>query len=115
MKSTNRSSPCRKRAARAKIQDILAKVRKGEDFAALARQYSQDPGSAASGGDLGFFGHGTMDKAFEDASFALKPGDVSEPVRSAFGCHIIKLDEIKGGQGKAFEEVRPQLERDLKR
>src|SRR3569623_921337 len=102
-------------AARAKIQDILAKVRKGEDFAALARQYSQDPGSAASGGALGFFGHGTMDKAFEAARFALKPGEVSEPVRSAFGFHIIKLDEIKGGQGKAFEEVRLQLERDLKR
>jgi len=102
-------------AARAKIQDILAKVRKGEDFAALARQYSQDPGSAASGGDLGFFGRGTMDKAFEDAAFALKPGEVSEPVRSAFGFHIIKLDEIKGGQGKTFEEVRLQLERDLKR
>lgn len=102
-------------AARAKAQEILARVRKGEDFAALARQFSQDPGSAASGGDLGFFGRGTMDKAFEDAVFALKPDEVSEPVRSAFGFHIIKLDEIKSGQGKPYEEVRAQLERDVQR
>lgn len=101
--------------ARAKAGEILARVRKGEDFAALAREFSQDPGSVNNGGDLGSFGRGTMDKAFEDAAFALKPGEVSEPVRSAFGFHIIKLDEIKGGQGKSFEEVRPQLERDLKR
>lgn len=102
-------------AARAKIEDILARVRKGESFADLAREFSQDPGSAQNGGDLGFFGRGIMDKAFEDASFALAVGEVSEPVRSAFGFHIIKLEAVQGGQSKPFEEVRAQLERELKR
>lgn len=102
-------------AARTKIQEILARARKGESFADLARHYSEDPGSAQNGGDLGFFSRGAMDKAFEDASFSLAEGEVSEPVRSAFGFHIIKLEGVRGGQSKPFEEVRAQLERDLKR
>lgn len=102
-------------AARTQIEGILARVRKGEDFAALAREHSQDPGSASEGGDLGYFGRGIMDKTFEDAAFALKPGEVSEPVRSAFGYHLIKLEEIKGGHGKSFDEVRAQLESELRR
>ncbi len=102
-------------AARTKAQDVLARVRQGGSFADLAREVSQDPGSAQNGGDLGFFGRGIMDKAFEDASFALAVGDVSEPVRSAFGFHIIKLEALRGGESKPFEEVRAQLERELKR
>jgi len=102
-------------AARTKIQEILAQVRKGESFADLARHYSEDTGSAQNGGDLGFFSRGAMDKAFEEASFALTEGQVSEPVRSAFGFHIIKLEAVRGGQSKPFEEVRAQLEQDLQR
>lgn len=109
------AKPAELDAARKKIDDILVRVRKGEDFAKLARDFSQDPGSAKEGGDLGFFGRGVMDKAFEDAVFSLQPGQVSEPVRSAFGFHIIKLEEIKSGQSKPFEEVRTQLERDIKK
>lgn len=109
------AKPAEVDTARKKLEDILARVRKDEDFAALAREFSQDPGSAKEGGDLGYFGRGVMDKAFEDTVYSLQPGQVSEPVRSAFGFHIIKLEEIKSGQGKPFEEVRAQLERDLKR
>jgi len=102
-------------AAKKKAEDILARIRKGESFADLAKKFSQDPGSAKQGGDLGFFGRGVMDKAFEKTAFDLKVGDVSEPVRSTFGFHLIKLEGIRGGKSKPFEEIRAQLEKDLKR
>lgn len=102
-------------AAKKKAEDLLGRIRKGESFADLAKQFSEDPGSAKEGGDLGFFGRGVMDKAFEQATFALKPGEVSEPVRSTFGFHIIKLKAVRGGERKPFEAVREQLEKDLKR
>lgn len=108
------ASPAEVEAAKKKAEDLLVRIRKGESFAELAKQYSQDPGSAQQGGDLGFFGRGTMDKAFEQAAFSLKPGEVSEPVRSTFGFHLIKLEEIRGGQRKPFEQVRGQIEHDLK-
>lgn len=95
--------------ARTKAQELLDQLRSGGDFAALAKQHSQDPGSAGQGGDLGFFGRGVMDKAFEDSAFALAPGEVSEPVRSAFGYHLIKVEELKGGDTKPFAEVRDQI------
>lgn len=101
-------------AAKKKAEDILARIRKGESFAELAKQYSQDPGSAKEGGDLGFFGRGVMDSAFEKAAFDLKVGEVSEPVRSTFGFHIIKLEGIRGGERKPYEQVRDQLEKDIK-
>ena len=102
-------------AAKKKAEDILARIRKGESFSELAKKFSQDPGSAKEGGDLGFFGRGVMDKAFEQAAYALKVGEVSEPVRSTFGFHIIKLEGIRGGQRKPFEQVRSEVERDIKR
>jgi peptidyl-prolyl cis-trans isomerase D len=95
--------------ARAQAEKLLSQVRAGISFADVARTSSQDPGSAAEGGDLGFFGRGVMDKAFEDAAFALQPGEVSELVRSAFGYHIIRLEEVRGGSTKSFAEVREQL------
>lgn len=82
--------------AEAEIRDLLAEIRAGGDFAALAESNSDDPGSAERGGDLGFFGRGRMVKPFEDAAFALDPGDVSEPVRSQFGWHVLKVEERKG-------------------
>ena len=109
------ASPEKVEIAEKKAEDILARIRKGESFAELAKKYSQDPGSAKEGGDLGFFGRGVMDKAFEKAAFALKVGEVSDPVRSTFGFHLIKLEGIRGGERKPFEQVRAQLEHDLKR
>jgi len=96
-------------AARAEAEKLLQQVRGGASFADVARKSSQDPVSAQEGGDLGFFGRGVMDKAFEEATFALKPGQVSELVRSAFGYHIIRLEAVRGGSTKAFAEVREQL------
>lgn len=96
-------------AARAEADKLLAQVRGGTPFADVARKSSQDPVSAAEGGDLGFFGRGVMDKAFEDATFALKPGEVSELVRSAFGYHIIRLETVRGGSTRPFVEVREQI------
>jgi parvulin-like peptidyl-prolyl isomerase len=81
------------KAARAKAEDLLKRVRAGEDFAALAKEFSDDPGSKAQGGDLGWFGRGQMIKEFEDAAFALKQGEVSGLVESPFGYHIIKVEE----------------------
>ncbi|GAB4299404.1 MAG: peptidylprolyl isomerase [Thiohalomonadaceae bacterium] len=96
-------------AARARAENLLGQIRAGASFADVARKESQDSVSAAEGGDLGFFGRGVMDKSFEDAVFALQPGQLSEPVRSAFGYHLIKLEAVRGGTTKPFAEVREQL------
>jgi parvulin-like peptidyl-prolyl isomerase len=93
------------KATRAKAEEVLRRVRAGEDFAGLAREFSEDPGSKAQGGDLGWFGRGTMVKPFEDAAFALKPNEVSGLVESPFGFHIIKLEERRGGANGQAEEV----------
>lgn len=98
-----------KQAARAKAEQVLAEVRQNPDaFAKLARKYSQDPGSAEKGGDLGVFGRGTMAKPFEDAVFSLRPGEISGIVESEFGYHIIKLTEVLGEQ-HSFETLRSQI------
>ncbi|MEW8290859.1 MAG: SurA N-terminal domain-containing protein [Candidatus Thiodiazotropha endolucinida] len=96
--------------AKAKIDALAERVRNRESFEELAKQNSQDPGSAASGGDLGFFGKGIMDPAFESAVYALQEGGVSEPVRTSFGFHLIKLTGIKDGTVKPFEEARTEIE-----
>ena len=83
-------SPDEEPAARAKAQDLMQQLQSGADFAQLARQHSDDPGSAAAGGDLGFFGRGKMMPEFEKAAFALKPGELSDPVVTPFGYHIIR-------------------------
>lgn len=97
-------------AARAKAEKLLAELRAGADFAALAREHSADPGSAAKGGDLGFFPKGKMVPAFEQAAFALKkPGDLSPVVPTQFGFHIIRLEGRKAATVKPFDEVKDQL------
>jgi peptidyl-prolyl cis-trans isomerase C len=93
------------KASRAKAEDILRRVRAGEDFTRLADQFTEDPSGKGRGGDLGWFGRGMMVKPFEDAAFALKPGEVSGIVESQFGYHIIKLEERRTAQGGAGEEV----------
>lgn len=104
-----------RKAARAKADDLLRQVRAGGDFAALAKANSQDPGSAGNGGDLGFFSRETMVKPFADAAFALKEGEVSEVVESEFGFHVIRLTGIKPGSQRSFDEVRPEIEAELRK
>jgi peptidyl-prolyl cis-trans isomerase D len=105
-----------KKKAKARADEIYAQVNKNpKDFAALAKQNSQDPGSAANGGDLGFFERGSMVKAFDDAVFSMKPGDISQPVETEFGYHIIRLAGIRAGKAKSFEEARPEIESELKK
>lgn len=98
-------------AVKNKAIELRKKLADGADFAKLAKEYSEDPGSAQEGGNMGFFGKGkTPDPAYEDAMFKLeKVGDISEPVLSAFGYHIIKLDEIREEKAKPFEEVKAEL------
>ncbi|MFL6253410.1 MAG: peptidylprolyl isomerase [Pyrinomonadaceae bacterium] len=91
------------KAQRAKIEGVLARIRAGEDFAKLANEVTEDPSGKGTGGDLGWFGRGVMVKPFEDAAFALKPGEVSGIFETVFGYHIVKLDERRT-QG-AGEEV----------
>ena len=104
-----------KATAKAKADDVLKQLRGGGDFAALAKKFSQDPGSAAQGGDLGTFGRGAMVKPFEDAAFTLKEGDISSLVESEFGFHIIKLVAIKGAKVKSFDEMRGDIEKEWKK
>jgi peptidyl-prolyl cis-trans isomerase D len=92
--------------AQNRAREVSSKVRApGADFAALARQYSEDPGSKDSGGELGWFPRGRMVKEFEDAAFRLSPGEVSEPIKSQFGYHILKLEGRKPGGLKTLAEV----------
>jgi peptidyl-prolyl cis-trans isomerase D len=105
-----------KKAARAKAEELLKAVKaKPASFADIARKNSQDPGSAAKGGDLDFFGRGAMVKVFEDAAFSMKKADISDLVESEFGYHIIQLTDIKSPKAQSFESLRPSLEADLKK
>lgn len=100
--------------AKAKIQHIQERLKKGEDFAKLAKEFSQDPGSAANGGDLGFAGRGVYDPAFEEALYALAPQQVSAPVRTSFGWHLIKLQGVQAPEVPTLASVRPRLEQQLR-
>src|SRR5882724_795492 len=105
-----------KRKARERAQAILSRLRASPgSFAEIAKKESGDPGSASQGGDLGFFSRGMMTRPFEDAVFGLKPGQISDLVESDFGFHIIKLTGVKPSKMKTLEEVRPEIERELKK
>ena len=104
-----------KAAARKKAEIALAALKTSPgDFARLAKEQSKDPGSAARGGDLGFFGKGMMVKPFEEVAFTLKPGETSGIVETDFGFHIIRVTEVKPAQVKPLEEVRADIEKDLR-
>ena len=102
--------------AKAKAEELLAIVKKAPDsFADVAKKNSQDPGSAVNGGDLDFFARKAMTKPFEDVAFALKKGEISKVVETEFGYHIIMLTDIKVPTQKTFDEIKPQLETELKK
>jgi peptidyl-prolyl cis-trans isomerase D len=105
-------------AALKKAQDVLAEANAGKDFAELAKQYSQDTGSSQKGGDLGWTERGNTDSAFaaiEEAEFSMKVGEIRGPVKSKFGYHIVKLDAIDPGHTRTFDEVRAELESQVRR
>ncbi|MBH1986450.1 MAG: SurA N-terminal domain-containing protein [Burkholderiales bacterium] len=105
------ASADQKKAARTKAEGLLAQIKQNPAvFAELARKNSDDPGSAVNGGDLDFFGRGAMVKAFDEAAFKLKKGEVSGLVETEYGFHIIQLTDVRGGQAQPFEAVRAQIE-----
>jgi peptidyl-prolyl cis-trans isomerase D len=112
VKVPGKGSPDDQRTALAKAQDIEKQIRDGKPFVDLAKEYSDDLGSKNQGGDLGWLDRGTTDEAFESALFALAKGEVSEPVLSSEGYHIIRLDDLRPGTTRTFEEVRPELARE---
>jgi peptidyl-prolyl cis-trans isomerase D len=101
------------KAALAKAAKVAEEARAGKDFAELARAQSDDVGSKAQGGDLGWIERGVTEPAFEDALYKLEPGKVSDPVRTDEGYHVILVREVQGEHVKPFEEVRADLEREL--
>ena len=103
----------KKAEARKKIRDVQQKVQKGEDFAELAKTYSEGP-SAPKGGDLDFFGRGQMVKPFEDAAFSLKPNETSGIVETQFGYHLIKVVDKQPSQMVAYADVKDRIDKHLK-
>jgi len=108
------ASPEDDQKAKERAKAVLAKAKKGEDFSKLAAQYSEDS-SKDSGGDLGYFGRGRMVKPFEEAAFALKAGQISDPVRSQFGYHIIKVEARREAKRLSLAEAKEWVEKDLTR
>lgn len=104
------ATPSQRDSVKEAANKLLQRVRAGEKFDELARQHSQDPGSAARGGDLGFFERGQMVAAFDSAAFALQPGQISDLVATPFGYHIIKVEER---QAPSLEEIGPQFRQQL--
>ncbi|MEF9427425.1 MAG: peptidylprolyl isomerase, partial [Candidatus Mariimomonas ferrooxydans] len=96
-----------------KAEEILKRIKAGEDFAELATEFSEDKGSKGKGGNLGFFPRDRMAKPFEDAAFSLKPGEVSDIIETKFGYHIIKLEERKEAKQQSFEDVKKETKNAL--
>jgi len=115
IKADKSASAEQRAAAKAKAESLLDAARKNpKGFAELARMNSEDPGSAANGGDLDFFGRGAMVKPFEDAAFTLKVGEITPVVESDFGYHVIQLTGVRGGEKKTFDTVRPEIAEEIK-
>jgi len=102
--------------ARERAQQIVAQLRKApQSFPEVARKSSQDPGSAARGGDLGFFGRGAMIKGFDEAVFSMKPGEITGPVQTEAGFHVIQLNAVRGGGGAGFDQLRTKVEDEMRK
>ena len=101
-------------AVKKEAESVLAKVKAGEDFAGLAKKYSQDDANKDKGGDLDYFGRGVMAKEFEDAAFSLAPGQVSDLVKTQFGFHIIKVVDKKAASSRPLDQVREQIANEIK-
>ena len=99
---------------RAQAQKVLDEAKKGKDFGELAKKYSQDEASAKKGGELGFFSSKQMDPAFSSAAFALKPGEISDLVKTSYGFHIIKSEEVTEARTAPLEEVKGEIEKAIK-
>ncbi len=116
IKTDKDTSSADKAKAKARAEELLAQARKNPaGFAELARKNSQDTGSAAQGGDLDFFGRGAMVKPFETAAFGLKTGDISDVFETEFGYHFLTVTAVRGGQKKPYEEVRAEIEAELRK
>jgi peptidyl-prolyl cis-trans isomerase D len=102
-------------AALKKAQDVLAQAKSGKDFGELAKKYSQDPGSAEKGGELDWAERSYFDAAFADALFSMQPGEIRGPVKTQYGYHIIRLDEIQPSKGQSLAEARPEIEAELRK
>lgn len=96
-----------------KIKAIIVRLKKGEDFAKVASEATEDPSGKANGGDLGYFSKEQMVPEFSDTAFKLDKGQISEPVKTQFGWHVIKVEDRRIGKPQSFEEAREQLSRDL--
>jgi peptidyl-prolyl cis-trans isomerase D len=109
------SDPKDDAAVKAKADSLLKRAQSGEDFAALAKQFSEDPGSAQQGGDLGWSERKAFVGPFADAAFGMKEGEIKGPVKTQFGYHILKLDGIQPTNVKTFEQAKPELETEFRR
>lgn len=109
IKVASDATPAADAAARKKAEDVAARARKGEDFAQLAKQYSEDASNKDRGGDLGFFARGAMVKPFEEAAFAMSPGEIRGPVKTSFGYHVIKLIEKQPAGRLSLAETTPRI------
>jgi len=110
MRKPEKEEKIRKRA-----EKLLEEINGGADFEKLAKQYSEDTVSAEKGGDLGYFSRGTMVKPFEKMAFSLKPGELSPVVKTPFGFHIIKIEDVKEAGVKPLEQVKSEIEKELKK
>lgn len=115
IESAPQASAEEQKAAQAKIEEVRARLKGGADFAALAKQYSDDKGSAAKGGDLGFSRRGAFVKEFEAVLFGMKPGEVRGPVKTQYGYHLIKLTAVKPEVRQSFEQMKAQLRESVQR
>lgn len=102
-------------ADRKLAEDVYQQAKSGKDFGQLAKQYSKDPGSADKGGDLDWADRSSFVAPFSDALFSMKPGELHTPVKTQYGYHVIRLEEIQPGKTKTFEEARPELESEVRR
>jgi peptidyl-prolyl cis-trans isomerase C len=104
-----------KKKLKEKADEVLKKVKAGEDFTKLAAEFSDDAGTKSKGGELGFISKGSMVPAFEQAAFSLKPGEVSELVETEFGFHVIKVDEKKEAVAEPFETIKEKVTKQVLR